>query len=145
MIPGFNEYGNLPAGVHWASWAELNERFGWNEHRRRLLRGLRSALLALQLAGCRRAYLDGSFVTAKEIPNDFDGCWDLDNVDPLRLDPVLLEFRHGRAAQKAKYLGEFFPAQAIESRSGAVFLEFFQINKDTGEPKGIILIDLENF
>ena len=145
MIPAFDENGNLPAGAHVAAWEEFAERFGWTPHRRRLLSGLKNALRSLRAAGCRRAYIDGSFVTAKEIPNDYDGCWDMDGVDPDRLDPVLLQFEHGRAAQKTKYLGELFPAQATELQSGVVFLEFFQTDKDTGQSKGIIFFDLESF
>jgi hypothetical protein len=117
--------------------------FGTTLHRRRLLTGLRAALEALRTAGCRRAYIDGSFVTAKQRPNDYDGCWDIEGVDPDRLDPVLLTFDRGRAAQKAKYQGELFPAQFREGDSGTTFLEFFQIDKETGDPKGIIVIELQ--
>src|SRR5262249_50276325 len=109
MLPEFNQIGNLPAGIHLATWEEFVVRFGWNEHRRRLLRGMRNALKALQFAGCRKVYIDGSFVSAKEAPTDYDGCWDMEGVDPLRLDPILLQFDHRRAAQKTKYLGELFP------------------------------------
>jgi len=145
MLPEFNQIGNLPAGIHLATWEEFVDRFGWNEHRRRLLRGMRTALKALQFAGCRKVYIDGSFVSAKEAPNDYDGCWDMEGVDPLRLDPILLQFDYKRAAQKTKYLGELFPAEDVELSSGVVFLELFQIDKATGEPKGIILFDLEDF
>jgi hypothetical protein len=88
------------------------------------------------------AYIDGSFVTAKEFPADFDGCWDLAGVDASKLDPVLLDFDNGRAAQKARYMGELFPAQLPNGISGRTFLEFFQIDKQSGSPKGIIVIDL---
>ncbi|HEX9944732.1 MAG TPA: hypothetical protein VGG03_22210 [Thermoanaerobaculia bacterium] len=82
-------------------------------------------------------------MTEKEFPQDFDVCWDIDGVDPARLDPIFLDFTQGRAAQKARFKGEFFPAQAREGVSGRTFLEFFQINKETGEKKGIVAIDLE--
>ena len=36
----------------------------------------------------RRVYLDGSFVSAKLIPGDFDACWDEDGVDFDSIDPV---------------------------------------------------------
>ncbi len=55
-IPGWDETGNLPPGIHWASWSELAERFGTTEHRRTLLEGLKEALSSLRAAGCRRAY-----------------------------------------------------------------------------------------
>jgi hypothetical protein len=144
MIPPFEASGNLPTGVHTASWQEFATAFGTTPHRRALLVGLQAALEALRAAGCRRVYINGSFVTVKRRPNDFDGCWDMEGVDPDQLDPVLLTFDRGRAAQKAKYRGELFPAQFTASASGATFLAFFQQDKD-GIPKGIIAIDLQEF
>jgi Family of unknown function (DUF6932) len=137
--------GNLPPGIHETTWQELTHHFGTTPYRRRLLVGLQAALEALHIAGCGRAYIDGSFVTAKQRPNDYDGCWAIEGVDPDRLDPVLLIFDRGRAAQKAKYQGELFPAQFREGDSGTTFLEFFQIGKETGDPKGIIIIELQEF
>ena len=143
MIPEFDDDGNLPLGIYETSWEEFIKRFGWTSQRRRLLKGLKSALESLRSAGCRKVYLDGSFVTTKDIPNDYDGCWDMDGVDANLLDPILLEFDDGRAAQKAKYLGEFFPAAMTELGSGITLLEFFQIDKESGQPKGIIMLNLE--
>ncbi len=105
--------------------------------------GLRAALENLRAAGCRRIYLDGSFVTSKTIPNDYDACWEEADVDPDILDPVLLTFDPGRAMQKAKYLGELFPASVVAGLDGLSFLDFFQTDRETGERKGIIAIDLE--
>ena len=104
--------------------------------------GLKAALDSLKAAGCQTAYLDGSFVTAKEIPGDFDGCWEVQGVDPKILDPVLLIFDRGRAAQKAKYFGELFPSSCVETGSGKTFLDFFTVDKNTGNLKGIVAIDL---
>src|SRR5689334_2081090 len=142
MIPDFQPDGALPAGVHWANWSEIQTRFGTNPHRRQLLVGLRAALTLLVAAGCSAVYVNGSFVTAKEFPGDFDACWDVTGVDPTRLDPVFLDFTNSRAAQKQRFLGEFFPAQLPEGLSGRTFLEFFQVHKDSGGAKGIIAIDL---
>jgi hypothetical protein len=142
MIPAFNILGNLPPGVHEATWQEFSDHFGTTPYRRRLLAGLKAALEALRAAGCRRVYINGSFVTAKRRPNDYDRCWDIEGVNPDRLDPVLLTFDRGRAAQKAKYQGELFPAQFREGGSGTTFLEFFQIDKETGDAKGIIVVEL---
>ncbi|MGH2355372.1 MAG: DUF6932 family protein [Chloroflexota bacterium] len=145
MIPPFDsETGNLHPGIHEANWSELVERDGYTPHRLRLLAGLKDALDALRAAGCRRAYIDGSFVTAKEEPGDGDGCWEAAGVDPELLDPVLLDFASYRAAQKAKYMSEFFVADWAADLFGTPFIEFFQRDKDTDEPKGIIAINLEN-
>ena len=96
-------------------------------------------------AGCATVYLDGSIVTRKAVPSDFDGLWDMAGVDLQRLrasEPLFFEFSNRRAAQKAKYRGEMFPAELVESASGKTFLDFFQIDKETGEAKGILAIDL---
>ena len=93
MIPEFEPGGNLPPGLHWATWRELHDRFGTTRWRRRLLVGLRVALENLQSAGCLTAYVDGSFVSSKSEPGDFDACWEEAGVDLDRLDPVLLTIR----------------------------------------------------
>ena len=107
-----------------------------------MLAGFRKACEELRKAGCRLVYLDGSFVTRKEQPGDFDACWDVQNVDDARLDPVFWDFSRSRAAQKQRFLGELFPAQLPEGATGRAFAEFFQVNKITGERKGILAIRL---
>jgi hypothetical protein len=144
MIPPFDSKGNLPPGIHDASWQEFTGHFGTTPRRRYLLKGLTAALQNLRQAGCQRVYINGSFVTAKKVPGDFDGCWDTENVDLEKVDPVLLSFGNQRAAQKAKYRGEFFPADMTETGSGGTFVGFFQTDRDTGEAKGIIRIELES-
>lgn len=143
-IPPFREGGNLPPGIHDATWDEIVARFGITEWRRELLAGLREALESLRAAGCRGVYVDGSFVTAKEIPGDFDACWEMAGVDADVLDPVLLEFANARAAQKERFRGECFPAEAIADPDGTRFVDYFQRDKLTGEPKGIVAVDLED-
>jgi hypothetical protein len=137
--------GNLPPGIHPATWDEIVARYGTTPHRLHLLAGLKAALDALRQAGATRAYLDGSFVTAKAVPNDFDACWELTGVDLAVLDqiePALLDWRQRRAAQKAVLGGELFIASAAADPWGNTFLEFFQHDRLTGAPKGIVAIDL---
>jgi len=142
VIPAFDAGGNLPPGIHPASWDEVMTRYATNARRRELLNGLLDALRSLKHAGCRAAYLDGSFVTAKELPGDFDACWEIAGVDPSRLDGELLDFSGRRAAQKARYGGELFPIETAAEPSGTTFLDYFQRDRDTGQPKGVIAIDL---
>ncbi len=145
MIPPFDpNTGNLPAGIHEATWDELLARYGYTPYRLQLLAGLKTVLDALRLAGCGRVYLDGSFVTAKAVPGDFDACWETMGVDVLelvRLAPELFDFTAKRAAQRAKYGGELFPAEALAEPGGTVFLAYFQRDKSTDQPKGIVAID----
>jgi hypothetical protein len=142
LIPEFDSRGLLPQGIHRATWEEIVKRFGSNQRRRKLLRGLKEALDLLKEAGCRHVYVDGSFVTARRLPNDIDVCWDIDGVDAISLDSVFFDFDHGRAAQKARFGSEFFPAQAPQGLR--TFLDFFQIDKETGESKGIIELFLDD-
>lgn len=132
--------GYLPAGVHNAPWGEVAPRFSANTHRTRLVGGLLAALRNLAGAGCRSVLLDGSFVSQKDLPEDYDGAWDTQGVDPYRLDPVLLDFSNARAAMKSKYLGELFPATGTAA-PGILYRDFFMKDRN-GVPKGVVNIDL---
>ena len=55
---------------------------------------------------------------------------------------MLKTFAGGRAAQKAKYRGELFPATERAGGGEGTFLDFFQTDKDTGARKGIVALDL---
>ena len=74
MIRKFRRDGMLPRGVHTAEWPEFLGRFGQTETRRGLIAGLLRALRLLKAAGCRLAYVDGSFVSVKPEPGDLDVC-----------------------------------------------------------------------
>jgi len=142
MLPAFEE-GALPPGIHEASWSEVVSRFGWNERRQSLLEGLRRILDELASAGCREVWLDGSFVTEKDYPGDFDLVWSTKGVDLTMLDSVVLDVHHPRSAQKSKYGGDILP-NVTEAASGMPFLDFFQQDSETGRPRGIVAMTLGN-
>lgn len=143
MIPAFDRLtGQLPPGEHEATWTEIYERFGWNARRTDLLAGLRAGLEILAAAGCERVWLNGSFVTTKDEPGDFDCAWapaGVDRVVLLDLGPELLDLSDHRAAQKRRFGGEFLP-NIVERSSGAPFTAFFQTDRD-GKSKGVVVID----
>jgi hypothetical protein len=130
MIPPFNDLGYLPAGIHEVTWAEFWERFATNAYRKQLLTGLRLALGELKQAGCCRVYIGGSFVTDKEKPNDYDGCFELFGIDEDKIDPIFLI--PNSQAQKDRFYGELLP--------NSVMVGFFQNNID-GRSKGVIALD----
>ncbi|HEX3313377.1 MAG TPA: hypothetical protein VHR72_00745 [Gemmataceae bacterium] len=73
MIPDFRDDGFLPEGLHLATESEVIARFGErNSHRRRLAPRVQRWLELAREIGARRFMIDGSFVTAKEHPNDVD-------------------------------------------------------------------------
>lgn len=132
----------MPPGVHTVAWAEIAGRFGANSHRARLLSGLLSALQNLAGAGCSEILLDGSFITDKDLPDDYDGAWETRGVDPSLLDPVLLDFTNSRAAMKAKYGGELFPASLLAA-PGVRYRDFFLTDR-SGVSKGVLLLNLRS-
>jgi hypothetical protein len=143
MLMGITLKGVLSPGLHEPeSWQELDEVLGFNQHRRKLLTGLKQACYLLLEAGCATVYLNGSFITTKELPGDFDACWDPVGVDVDILDTVFWDFSNKRAAQKARFGGELFLSTSIaDLDTGEDFLTFFQTDRE-GNPKGIIKLDL---
>jgi hypothetical protein len=143
MVPDFvsltgSPWPVLPPGIYDSTLEEVYKRYALNTQRKAQFEGMLKALENLFASGCAQVFLDGSFVTAKPIPNDYEMCWDTRFVDPDALDPVFFDFSNGRKNQKKKYFGEFFPAAVKEGLSGKPFLEFFQTDKNTGKPKGIV-------
>lgn len=57
-MPELDENGNLPPGIHWATWEELIDRFGTTPRRLRLINGLKLAMEQLQAAGCQLRWND---------------------------------------------------------------------------------------
>ena len=114
-IPPLQTNGELPPGEHFASLDDIEAKFGCTNDRRKLLmRGLREAALNFYEAGVRTLWIDGSFVTDKEEPNDIDGCWEYTSSVNLEiLDQVFLQ--HSRNAMKTKYGLDFFIANIIGS------------------------------
>jgi hypothetical protein len=141
LLPG-SPWTVLPPGAHAASLEDVAVAFATNAWRRELFGGLVLASGKLRLAGCPAIYLDGSYVTGKPRPGDFDACWDPTGVVLAKLDPVFLEFANGRAAQKAAFKGEFFPSSMMCVDVGQAFVDFFQLDRFTGKQKGIVSIPL---
>ena len=145
MIPPLNGQGILPPGQHSCDWTELITRYSTRGRRQKLTTGLLTGLQMLKQAGCRTAYIDGSFVTAKLLPNDVDVAYEAGEVELLRLrqlDPVFFDFGSQRFQQRKKYSAEFFLADTPCDPHGRTFLDFFQEDRD-GSPKGILVLDLE--
>jgi hypothetical protein len=114
---------------------EIELRFASTAHRKHLFGGLKRLLENLKAAGCSTLYLNGSFITDKEEPRDYDCIWDPSGVTAV-LDKDILKSLEER---KAKYLGDIFVH--MPEHGGFPYLEYFQRDQDDN-PKGIIKIDL---
>jgi hypothetical protein len=146
MLPTFDARGNLPPGIHEASWATVVARFGGSPERRLLLVQLRAALDALAVSGCRRAWLDGSFVCDVERrlgrpPGDVDVGWDLAEVGLRRLAalaPALHPLRGSREDRRRRFGGDYV---AVAAPLAVGVLASFQRDRE-GRPKGLVLLHL---
>ncbi|MEK6259767.1 MAG: hypothetical protein AABP62_14205 [Planctomycetota bacterium] len=73
MLPPFDVYGNLPAGIHACAIDERAERFGHGSPERIVeIAELIEFINWAKLAGVERVIINGSFVTARPDPNDVD-------------------------------------------------------------------------
>lgn len=140
MIPNLKKSGLLPTGIHLTTWDELVEKFGFNEHRLKLLDGLKKGLNLLQRYGCTEVCIDGSFVTSKPFPNDVDVCYDntlMKWKKFIKEQPEFNDIKSRSRIQKEKYQSEFYAYNAFEDS----ILQFFQFDRDHN-PKGIVKLIL---
>ena len=138
----FNKDFVLPPGIHEMDWESFYDFFSFSPKRKRLLDGLKKVVDILQETGCSNIYIDGSFVTEKLEPGDWDACFDCPSIiikDILKRYPLL-----NRAEQKRLYGGELFPALAKADEYGNTFLAFFQQITNTVKKKGIVIIKLND-
>lgn len=140
MIPESNENGELPPGEHPATLDEIAIRYATNPTRTSQFEGLERAARALAAAACPTLWLNGSYITDKVEPGDYDATFAAEPIDWISLglaEPELLDFDAPRRTQKRVFGGELIPTFA----AGVDFVDFFQTNRD-GARKGIIRIDL---
>jgi hypothetical protein len=137
--------GNLVPGIHLLTWVAFVEEYGYNQRRRDLIGGLELAMKQLSICGCDIIYVDGSFVTQKENPGDYDACWEDKSitVDFKMLStkyPVLLRGYHDE--QYLMYKGDLRPA-SLRPNWRYDFLYFFTHDEYDDSEKGIIKLLLQ--
>ena len=129
MLPNLKKSGLLPNGIHRATWNELVEKFGINDHRLKLLEGLKKGLNILRQYGCTEACVDRSFVTSKPFPNDVDVCYNNTGINWKKFikdHPEFNDVKSGSKIQNEKYQSEFYAYNAFEDD----ILQFFQFDRD---------------
>ena len=141
----YQENGCLAPGIHELDWESFLIEFGYNAHRLNLITGLEMAISDLKKVGGKKIFVDGSFVTKKIIPEDYDACWEEDGVDLNKLKndhPLFFDFSNKRANQKAFYKGELMPAGALAKLNPVMmYKDFFQLDREDNV-KGIICLNI---
>jgi hypothetical protein len=98
VLPSFDEYGNLPPGIHPARIEEIVGRFGHGSVEREVeIRELAELTVWAREHGVRRLIVNGSFVTDKAQPNDVDvvilpRISDSGGETPMDLEPSVWPF-----------------------------------------------------
>jgi len=130
---------------HQATIIEIKERFAINILRKIHFNQLIIFINDIKAIGCNTIFIDGSFVTDTQLPHDIDICWDNIGVD-LNLAfikmPVLFDMDHPRSEQQRLYHADIFPAFVFEADSMKYFIDFFQKDKKSSNPKGIIKLEI---
>jgi hypothetical protein len=141
MIPDFRD-GRLPPGVHNATLKEIRDKLGWGQRRKNLIDGLELAFGLMRNCGIKRVYIDGSFVTDKDRPDDIDGCYDVPPGSNLgAMYPIWPWTFPNRAMSKRMFGAELAPSRAPATSSGEPFISFFQKDRD-GNRRGIVSLEL---
>lgn len=147
-LPAFREDGWLPEGHHASTWEEIEAVFGGALGSRRAdvqssLLAWRDAARAGGLGGL--VILDGSFVSDKEAPGDFDLVFLYDEASEnlVKRDPHARALTDYQACRAAGYRGDVFAFPASLQRlspllSGTDMFDF----DHRGVPKGVVEVML---
>ena len=146
-IPAFNEHGILPEGVHDCSLAEIGERFGQfqrTDARCRLFEQLKGFLGQVSATGfVIEVIIDGSFVTAKDDPNDIDLILVLRSNHDFSAALRTLEY-NVLSRHEVRRIWRFDMLLAQEGKSAtSAEIEFFSLVRDRPElRKGMVRVQL---
>ncbi len=143
-LPAFREDGWLPEGHCAATWQEVALRFGGEPNSRRslILSSLlqwRDAVRDKGIAGL--VILDGSFVSSKEAPGDFDLVFSCDEATELllRTDLEARKLTDYQACRRLGFLGDVFalPASLFIFSPLLGGLDMFDLDRQR-KPKGVV-------
>lgn len=137
----FNNDGLLPEGVHEIDLDDFKELLGFNYKRRDMIdQGLIPFLKELKPFNVQKVYIDGSFVTQKENPDDIDGYAVTESTRPL------FEFIACNGDRwREKYRVDFYPV--LSDISGDCSEDYWQqffsnTSSDVSKKKGFIALKI---
>ena len=142
MTPRFRVDGYLPEGLYHATEAQVTIRFGaLNQRRERLIFRVRRWVALARQVGAIRLLIDGSFVTAKDKPND---------IDAVILLPPNFKHQIQKGIKAALELKEMLRIRRPEEIFAAEdetdwedWIEFFSRTREAdGRRKGLVEIEL---
>jgi len=146
-IPVLNANGFLPAGIFECTLPEMRQRFGGfqkSDQRLRLFARLEELFQAMQRSGLFESLLvDGSFVTAKPVPNDIDLVAVLKRGHDFERDLPMSEYALVSRNLLRRRFG--FDVMVAESASPLykTYVEFFsRVREMPDATKGLLRVNL---
>ncbi len=144
MVPEFNADGNLPEGIYLVGEEELLSHFGTSSARRKWLGERVKEILALakSTGKVERVFVWGSFVSAKDSPNDVDIL--LVMSEDFQLEAVPEECKHLFDYVRARVrfgADVFWSKVSIGEDTLSLWLETYQLTKDF-KRRGIVEVRL---
>ena len=141
-LPPFNEDGDLPSGVYRVTLLEVLDRFGKGSVQRRAVadRLRRIYQLAASTGQLARFVVFGSFVTAKDEPNDVDIILLMEDTFDLGSQPgeTAIVFQHQEA--DAHFGASVFWTTRSNALGGEqAMIEYWQVRREGGQ-RGIVEI-----
>ena len=148
MIPDLDANGMLPPGVWDCSFAEIEGRFCWNDHRRALWLGLKRFLKDVyQPMGVDfPIWIDGSFCRNKQVPSDIDIVLDLAEFDGAAAFTAAWKVRAQHDAIKATYHVDLWVRHPKIPHDVAAFFQYVgdkaaaELRLQPKDPKGILRV-----
>ena len=140
MLPPLTAEGVLPPGVHLAPVTEIMARFGsHNAVRRDMAQRLQRILASAHGTGhLRRAFVWGSFVTAKPEPADVDLMFVMSaDFRSEQCSPSVRQVFDGEAAERVLGATILWTREDVPSSLLHAFLEQWQIDRG-GRRRGIV-------
>jgi hypothetical protein len=143
-IPAFREDGWLPVGHYPVTWDEVITHFGGGPKSKRamLTRKLLTFRDRLRSCGCvGRMVLDGSFISARTIPGDFDMLLVLQpNIQQMKdSDPYLSRLLDAEMSENRDGYSVFY---APENSSAIGFLLPMWDKSKEGVAKGVVEVEI---
>ena len=144
MIPEFNIDGNLPKGIHSVIETEFLDRFATSSPRRKWLgeRVKEIFALAKSTGKVEHIFVWGSFVTAKESPNDVDILLVMSEDFQLVDEPEERKYLFDYIRARVRFNADVFWSKAsIGEDTLSLWLETYQLAKDF-KRRGIVEVKL---
>ncbi|GAA1955992.1 hypothetical protein GCM10009798_14140 [Nocardioides panacihumi] len=138
--------GRLPPGDWEATWGEIEAKFAYNFRRREILTGLQHVAEQLRRHGIQEIWVDGSFVTNKQRPDDADVVYmipaDGDADDWADVGPS--RRKHMKQYHRVdlwRYPSPQPPKHSVAGGKLITIKEFFETDGD-GNPRGLLHVNI---